>query len=155
MSIFIRDVYIYTQWITIYTSDRSELGPSIAWHLGHLLSYRSNGLKLLGHDADNPYKLAFGSSPATDGRDYPTAAELGAQWTSLSQQFMAALASATDEDLQAPVPSGAHAEECVQDKFAFFAFHEGYHIGSITALQKEFGKSSPPEKIMAAMKGAN
>jgi hypothetical protein len=125
------------------------------WHLGHLLSYRSNGLKLLGQDTDNPYEAAFGSSPATDGRDCPTTAELGAQWADLSQRFMAALASATDEDLQARAPGGAHAEECVRENFAFFAFHEGYHMGSTATLQKALGKSSPPEKIMAAMKGAN
>jgi uncharacterized damage-inducible protein DinB len=130
-------------------------GPSIAWHLGHLLSYRVNGLNLLGQTVDNPYEAAFGTSPATDGRDYPTTAELGAQWASVSERFMAALGSATEEDLQAPAPGGAHAEECVRDKFAFFAFHEGYHTGSIAALQKELGKSSPPKKIMAAMKGAN
>ncbi len=137
------------------TRAREGDGPSIAWHLGHLLCYRSNGLKLLGQADDNPYEAAFGSSPATDGRDYPTTAELGTQWASLSQRFMAALGSATDADLQAPAPGGAHAEECVRDKFAFFAFHEGYHIGSIAALQKALGKNSPPEKIMAAMKGAN
>jgi uncharacterized damage-inducible protein DinB len=137
------------------TRAREGNGPSIAWHLGHLLSYRSTGLKLLGQDADNPYEAAFGSSPATDGRDYPTTAELGAQWDSVSERFTAALATATDEELQAPAPGGAHAEDCVRDTLAFFAFHEGYHMGSIAALQKALGKSSPPEKIMAAMKGAN
>jgi uncharacterized damage-inducible protein DinB len=139
----------------VRTRAREGDGPSIAWHLGHLLSYRCNGLTLLGQAGDNPYEAAFGSSPATDGRDYPTPTDLGEQWISVSKQFMAALASATDEDLQAPAAGGAHAEECVRDKLAFMAFHEGYHIGSVATLQKTLGKSSPPEKIMAAMKGAN
>ena len=64
---------------------------------------------------------------------------------------MGALSSATDEALAAPVGSGPHAEDSVRDKFAFTAFHEGYHLGGIAALQKTIGKSSPPEKIMAAM----
>ena len=132
------------------TRARGEDGPSIAWHLGHLLSYRHQGLQMLDRTTDNPYEAAFGSSPATDGADYPTAAELSEQWSRVSDRFMGALTSATDEAFAAPVSDGAHAEESVRDKIAFLAFHEGYHMGSIAALQKTIGKSSPPEKIMAA-----
>ena len=134
------------------TRARDEEGPSIAWHLGHLLSYRHVGLQMLSQADDNPYETMFASSPATDGRDYPTTAELSEQWSSVSERFMSALASATEEALAAPVSGGPHAEECVRDKLAFLAFHEGYHLGSIAALQKALGQSSPPEKIMAAMK---
>ena len=52
-----------------------------------------------------------------------------------------------------PVSGDAHPEESVRDKIAFIAFHEGCHMGSIAALQKTNGKSTPPEKIVAAMKG--
>ena len=135
------------------TRARGAEGPSIAWHLGHLLSYRCQGLQMLGQPDANPYEKAFGSSPATDGGDYPTAAELSEQWGNVSERFMAALSSATEETLATPVSGGAHAEESVRDKMAFLAFHEGYHIGSIAALQKTIGKASPPEKIMAAMQG--
>ena len=130
---------------------RGEHGPSIAWHLGHLLSYRHQGLQMLGQTDDNPYEAAFGSSPATAGGGYPTTAELSEQWSRVGEQFMGALSSATEEALAAPVRGGAHAAESVRDKIAFIAFHEGYHLGSIAALQKTIGKSSPPEKIMAAM----
>ena len=133
------------------TRARDGEGPSIAWHLGHLLSYRHQGLKLLNQADDNPYESKFGATPATDGRDYPTTAELSAQWRSVSERFLGALATATDEDLATPVSGGPHAEECVRDKLAFIAFHEGYHMGSIAALQKTLGQNTPPEKIMAAM----
>jgi uncharacterized damage-inducible protein DinB len=133
------------------TRARDGDGPSIVWHLGHLLFYRSNGLTLLGGTGDNPYEAAFGNSPATDGEDYPTTAELREQWSSVSERFMTALASATDDDLAASVDGGPHSEESVRDKLAFIAFHEGYHMGSIAALQKTIGKTTPPEKIMAAM----
>ena len=135
------------------TRARGDDGPSIAWHLGHLLSYRCQGLQMMGQSEANPYETAFGSSPATDGGDYPTTAELSEQWRRVSERFMAALSSATEEALATPVSGGAHAEESVRDKIAFLAFHEGYHMGSIAALQKTIGKSSPPEKIMAAMQG--
>ncbi len=134
------------------TRARDAEGPSIAWHLGHLLSYRHVGLQMLSQADDNPYETMFASSSATDGRDYPTTAELSEQWGSVSERFMSALSSATEEALAAPVSGGPHAEECVRDKLAFLAFHEGYHLGSIAALQKALGQSSPPEKIMAAMK---
>ena len=133
------------------TRARGEDGPSIAWHLGHLLSYRLQGLRLLDATVENPYEAVFGSSPATDGDGYPTTAELSEQWNRVSRQLMGALSSATDEALAAPAGSGLHGEESVRDKFAFTAFHEGYHLGGIAALQKTIGKSSPPEKIMAAM----
>ena len=136
------------------TRARDDAGPSIAWHLGHLLSYRHKMLQMLGRSDDNPYEAAFGGTPATDGRDYPTTAEFSTQWSAVSERFMGALGSATEDALAAPVSSGAHAEECVRDKIAFFAFHEGYHLGSIATLQKALGKNSPPEKIMAAMKAA-
>ena len=136
------------------TRARDDEGPSIVWHLGHLLSYRHKMLQWLGQSEANPYESAFGSTPATDGRDYPTTAELSEQWSYVSERFMGALASASEEALAAPVQGGPHAEECVRDKIAFFAFHEGYHLGSIATLQKALGKHSPPEKIMAAMQAA-
>ncbi len=137
------------------TRARSEEGPSIAWHLGHLLSYRYQGLQILGQPDNNPYEVAFGSSPATDGGDYPTTAELSEKWNRLSERFTATLTSVTEQALSAPVGDGAHAEKNVRDRIAFLAFHEGYHMGSIAALQKTIGKSSPPEKIMAAMKAGD
>ena len=67
---------------------RGDDGPSIAWHLGHLLSYRHQGLQLLGQADDNPYVEAFERSPATDGRDYPTTTELSEQWSRVSTRFL-------------------------------------------------------------------
>ena len=134
---------------------RGDEGPSIAWHLGHLLSYRHQGLQLLGQADDNPYEEAFERSPATDGRDYPTTTELSEQWSRVSTRFLGAISSATEEAITAPITSGVHAEKSVCDQIAFLAFHEGYHIGGIAALQKTIGKSTPAEKIVAAMKGGN
>jgi uncharacterized damage-inducible protein DinB len=133
---------------------RDGAGPSIVWHLGHLLSYRHMGLRLLNQADENPYEASFGSSPASDGQDYPTTVELSEQWGRVSERFLTVLSGATDEALSAPVPGGPHAEECVRDKLAFMAFHEGYHMGSIATLQKELGQDTPPEKISAAMKEA-
>ncbi len=119
--------------------------------MGHLLSYRHQGLQLLGQAEDNPYEEAFERSPATDGRDYPTTTELSEQWSRVSTRFLGAISSATEEAITAPITSGVHAEKSVCDQIAFLAFHEGYHIGAIAVLQKTIGKSTPAEKIVAAM----
>ena len=103
---------------------------------------------------DNPYEAAFANSPATDGSDYPTVAELTSQWKDVGERFTTALSSASDEKLAAPVGAGPHAEQSVRDQIAFLAFHEGYHMGSVAALQKTIDKSTPAEKIVAAMKAA-
>ena len=132
---------------------RGPEGPSIAWHLGHLLHCRHQAMKLLGGGTENPYADRFFSTGASDGADYPGVAELRQEWHAVSERFMAALGGASDELLSAPVAGGAHAEECVRDKIAFVAFHEGYHLGSIAAIQKQLGYATPPEKIMAAMAG--
>ena len=133
---------------------RGDDGPSIAWHLGHLLCYRCQGLQMLGQAVDNPYEARFGNDPATDGGDYPTVAELKAQWEDVSQRFLSAVSAATDDALAAPVGGGPHAEETLRDRLGFLAFHEGYHTGSIAALQKTIDKRTPAEKIVAAMQAA-
>ncbi len=136
------------------TRARDDEGPSISWHLGHLLHYRCTALDLLGMDAANPYRAPFFDNAATDGANYPTVAELREQWAAVSARLLDALAKAGDDALAAPVSGGAHAEQTVLDKLAFTAFHEGYHMGGIAAIQKQLGLQSPPEKIMAQMTGS-
>ena len=130
---------------------RGDAGPSIAWHLGHLLSYRSQAIRLLGQDADNPFETRFGATGATSGDDYPTVSELQRQWADVSGRLHEALGGVSEAALVAPVGAGPHAEQTVQDNLAFVAFHEGFHLGGIAAIQKTLGKQTPAEKIMAAM----
>ena len=115
----------------------------------------TKGCNCLGQADDNPYEEAFERSPATDGRDYPTTTELSEQWSRVSTRFLGAISSATEEAITAPITSGVHAEKSVCDQITFLGFHEGYHLGGIAPLQKTIGKSTPAEKIVAAMKGGN
>ncbi|MEZ4416200.1 MAG: DinB family protein [Gemmatimonadota bacterium] len=127
---------------------RGNEGPSIVWHLGHLLAHRAAALTRLGVEADNPWQ-AF-QEPASDGADYPSVAEMRAAWQALSQRLHAALSEASAGQLAGSLP-GPHGEQTVLDRLAFDAFHEGYHLGSIATIQKAFGYATPPEKIVAAM----
>ena len=129
---------------------RGEEGPSIAWMVGHLLHYRHHVMSLLGGDErDNPYAERFGDAGATDGANYPSVAELREQWGALATDFQALLTSKTESEFD-ETSEGAHDERSLRDQVAFFAWHEGYHMGALGAQLKAMGYMGPAEKVMAA-----
>lgn len=131
------------------TRSRGGEGPSIAWSVGHLLSYRYNVLGMLGNGREDPHGDTF-NQDATDGADYPAVADLQSQWIALAQDLHAALASKSEDDWNTP-GAGAHDEKSLRDQVIFFAWHEGYHMGALGALRKAMGLPGPAEKVMAAM----
>jgi uncharacterized damage-inducible protein DinB len=133
-----------------YVRLRGEGGPSIAWTIGHLLNYRIFLLKRFGSELDNPYAEKFGDVPATDGSDYPSLAELRAAWESVSSDFMDAVSSLSEEQLDTPLEDGWHEEQVLRDQVVFFAWHEGYHMGAIGQMRKALGLLGPAERVMAA-----
>lgn len=129
---------------------RGAEGPSIAWTVGHLLHYRLQVMSLLGGSPrENPYEEAFGRADATEGSEYPSVADLLQQWDTIARDFRAVMDSKSDEDFDGP-GSGAHSERSLRDQVAFFAWHEGYHMGAIGAQLKAMGYLGPAEKVMAA-----
>ena len=129
---------------------RGEEGPSIAWMVGHLLHYRHYVMGLLGgEERDNPYAERFADAGATDGADYPTVAELREQWGATATDFQALLTSKTEPEFD-QAKEGAHDERSLRDQVAFFAWHEGYHMGALGAQLKAMGYMGPAEKVMAA-----
>ncbi len=129
---------------------RGDAGPSIAWTVGHLLHYRCNAMKLVGHTRDNPYAARFDTTAASDGSDYPTIAALLDEWRQVGEEFRSAIGRVSEQTLDAPAAGGAHDEQGVRDKLAFFAFHEGYHLGVIGTIRKALGLPGPAERVMAA-----
>jgi len=128
---------------------RGDSGPSIAWIVGHLLHYRIHVLGLLGAERDDPWAEKFADAEATDGRDYPTVAELRAAWERVADDLAEVLASMSDADFAKPV-DGAHEEETLRDQLVFFGWHEGYHLGAIGAQLKRLGYSGPADRVRAA-----
>jgi uncharacterized damage-inducible protein DinB len=128
---------------------RGEGGPSIVWTIGHLLSYRIFMLKRFGSELDDPYAEKFRDAPATDGSDYPSMAELRAAWEAVSGDFMDAVSSLSEEQLDAPLEDGWHEEQVLRDQVVFFAWHEGYHMGAIGQVRKALGLLGPAERVMA------
>jgi uncharacterized damage-inducible protein DinB len=126
---------------------RGDEGPSITWMVGHMLHSRRFVMDLLGAPGDNPWAERFATSEATDGSDYPTVAELREAWERIADDFAEAMASKTDMDFDRPV-EGAHDEKTLRDQIVFFAWHEGYHMGALSAQLKRLGYQGPADVVM-------
>lgn len=127
---------------------RGEGGPSIAWTIGHLIYCRVALLNRLGDARENTFGEKFGNVPATDGSDYPSMAELRATWGEVGDDFMAAIAALTEEQLEAVLEDGWHEEQVLRDQVVFFGWHEGYHLGAIGQIRKDLGLLGPAERVM-------
>ena len=115
-------------------------GPSIAWTIGHLCHYKIKVLGLLGQARENAFAEQFEHTPASDGADYPSLADLAASFSALNAEVCAALATCGDR-LEAPMPgSGPHGEKRILDTVLFLTWHEAYHIGGIGAIRREQGR---------------
>jgi uncharacterized damage-inducible protein DinB len=112
------------------------------------MHYRYHVMSMLGVEKKNPHGDVF-TKTATDGAEYPTVAELQAQWAALAKDFQAALTAKSEEAWDAPA-TGAHDEKSLRDQVTFFAWHEGYHMGALGAIRKAMGHLGPAEKVMAA-----
>lgn len=130
------------------TRARGGTGPSIAWTIGHLSHYKIVVLGLLGQARESPFASKFENTPASDGADYPSLAEMVATFAQLNTDLCTALASAAAR-LEARMPgAGPHDEKKVLDTVLFFAWHEAYHIGSIGAMRKELGRKGLADLVM-------
>lgn len=126
---------------------RDGAGPSVAWTIGHLCHYKHVVLGLLGEPRENLFASRFENTPASDGADYPSLAELAVTFSRLNTDLCDALAAASAR-LDAPMPgSGPHDEKRVLDTVLFLAWHEAYHLGSIGAIRKELGRRAIAELV--------
>lgn len=119
-----------------------DSGPSIAWEIGHVLFYRFRIIVLLGHEHAFPYEETF-EGEAGDGSTYPTLEDFASQWNKIGKVFEAALASATDEQLDGPIPTaGPHDERTMYDLLKFLCWHEAYHMGQLGSIRTHFGMTA-------------
>jgi uncharacterized damage-inducible protein DinB len=135
---------------------RGEGGPSILWAVGHLLHYRCFMLGRFGHESGTDERLEplFGNTPASDGSDYPSLTEMREIWDEVSTEFTGALAALGEDQLDARLEEGWHADQTLRDQIVFFAWHEGYHLGAIGQIRKELGLLGPAERVMAMREAA-
>lgn len=115
-------------------------GNSVAWMVGHLVETREQMLKVLGA----PSGLGWGGrfkrgSARLERADYPTRAEIEAAFVATQELVLTALRGLSAERLAEPTPVTVGAAKTVADLAAFFAFHEGYHVGQIGYVRRFLG----------------
>jgi len=132
---------------------RGDEGPSIAWAVGHLLSCRLHVMQVLGSPrGENPFAERFQTAGATDGEGYPTIAQLIDHWGAVAGELRALVESTSEEEFDRTV-AGLTGQQSLRDQVAFFAWHEGYHVGGIGTQLKAMGYLGPAEKVMARREG--
>jgi len=127
---------------------RGGSGPSILWHLGHLMHYRIIVLNRLGEPRESPYAASFGSEGATGGAEYPEIDALRSQWNALHAEVERAFENVSDAQLDATyrLADGRESERTLLQALGFFGWHEAMHMGGITVIRVELGVPSLAER---------
>lgn len=121
-------------------------GNSLNWVLGHIIVYRGNVLRLIGHqpvlqgEQAGPYLR--GSHPKGTER-YLDLATLRGMLSDAHQELIPALSGMTEEHLAHDVPEEFNRPPLagsVGNALARLHFHESYHAGQIGLLRRIVGK---------------
>jgi len=132
---------------------RGDLGSSISWIVGHLLSGRCQAIQSCGIDHPDPYEEQFSfQCPATDGRDYADIAELHKDWNDIHDKLYDAISQLKHEHLlgESKLPN-PHGDSSLLGALSFTTWHEAYHIGVIGLLRVQWGLRHTHELAMEAM----
>ena len=118
-------------------------GSSANWITGHIVYVRGAILRFLGLD---PVAGSDRLEPYTRGSTVPSVEdavpikELVGMWKASQQALEQALAGATDELFAKPLDEpDPRLGETIGSALAFFAFHEGYHVGQIGITRRRLG----------------
>ncbi|HZU85871.1 MAG TPA: DinB family protein [Anaerolineaceae bacterium] len=120
-------------------------GNSLNWILGHLLLCRAEMLDLLG----KPCPLSIESLARYDNGSLPVGPastdiwkfeDLLASWDGVDAAFLQAIQSATDEEMQRTISTGAR-EIMLYRRLHFYFFHEAFHVGQFEVLRHLAGKT--------------
>jgi len=127
---------------------RSGDGPSILWHLGHMMHYRIVATNRLGVERQSPYDVTFNENGASDGSDYPSLESMLTQWGEIHAALEAALEGATDASLldHYMLPNGTKSARTLLGAMTFYTWHEASHMGGITVIRVEVGAPSIAER---------
>ena len=121
----------------------AEHSNPLLWMAGHVTQFRSRLLTLLGVPRDFPWVGIFDTGSRVGPQsDYPTPAEVAAEWEELSALLMDRLSALTDADLAAaPAARVPSTDATVRGVIGYFALHEAYHVGQMGYVRKWLGLS--------------
>ena len=116
----------------------SDHNNPFIWLATHTTWARFNTCAMLGKPAKNPYEGKFENFKAYDPNDnYPTLAEVKAEWNNATELLKEALATVTEEHLAADCPlKSPIGDFTFGGTVAFLTQHESYDIGQIAFLKK-------------------
>lgn len=115
----------------------------LKWVVGHLINCRSTLLMALGKQSNfTHYHNLFGKGSSNKlEAATPDLETIKTDWLSVSADLKAALHKASEEQLSAKAPfQTSIPDETLLGLIAFFAIHEGFHIGQLSILRKQLGK---------------
>lgn len=121
-------------------------GNCCNWVVGHIVASRNHVLRLVGEEpvVDEATLAAYqrGSEPLRDGSRAREFDQLLRDFARSQERLDAALSSASNEQLAAPVPEGVpkFGDGTVGTALAMLHFHEAYHIGQTGLLRRLAGK---------------
>ncbi len=144
-----RNVAILQQQMAGLTQEDSLLqlpfrGNCLNWVMGHLANNRDSMLRLLGCEpalGAAGQRYGHGSEPVTgDSPDVVPLTDLLAAIVQSQPALEAALAAATEDQLNQPAPLGDR-PMTVRERLFFGYYHETYHTGQTELLRQLAGKN--------------
>ena len=122
-----------------FTRRLTDRTNSMQWIAGHLVDTRAQMVRLLGAEVSVEGLEPF-RRPLDPTASYPAKADLLRAWREVSGSLERELRRATPAALTGPAPMRFPvAEQTIGGAIAFFAQHEGYHIGQLGLLRKACG----------------
>jgi len=121
-------------------------GNCVNWVVGHIVVHRNHMLRALGRepvwDAGSDARYDRGSPPVTGAEGALPLAVLTEALARSREAVLAALESATDEELAAaPASASGSATGPVGRRVALLMVHEGYHAGQVATLRRIGGRA--------------
>ncbi|MCJ8164245.1 DinB family protein [Pontibacter sp. E15-1] len=123
----------------------SDHNNPLIWLATHTVWARYNMSMLLGKPAEhNPYDGKFDNfRPYDAAEDYPSLAEVNAEWQKATALLAEALQSASEAHLAADCPIKSPIGDFTNaGTFAFLVQHESYDIGQMAFLKKYLTKEA-------------
>lgn len=119
----------------------SAASNPIFWIAGHLANTRFGLAAMVGRKLHRPWGDMFNRSAARPAEvAYPDLAVIRTAWDEVTATLVARFGEMTDADLSAPSPRPFPLQDgTLRGTIAFFAHHEGYHLGQIAYIRKSLG----------------
>lgn len=122
--------------------DPQPAGNNMNWNVGHIVSYRSYILGVLGQtafwdeEASAPYTYNSPPLPRDKGMSFEALITL---LDSSQEALIATLETSTDDFLAQELADG---KNTIGSRLEFFSWHEGYHTGQLALLRRIVGKGN-------------